>query len=805
MRSILGSRRWVALAIALALAAGVDAKSRKGEKAWKEGRVAEDRRDYDKALDLYEKALNEDPSDAGYLLSVRRVRFQAGQAHVDKGRKLRAQGQLEEALAEYQKAFATDPSSSIAEQEIRRTIQMIEREKKRAAEPGQAEAKPEERGLTPAQQARKDAEEHIASAMPPPEIKPITPQISTLKMNNQPVKVLFETVGKLAGVNIVFDPDYQNPAVKNFSVDLVNVTLDDALDYVAVITKSFWKPLSSNTVFVTNDNVTKRRDYEDHVVKVFYLQNVTTVQELQEIATNVRSVTDIRRLFTYNSQNAIVVRATADQVALAEKLIQDLDKPKSEVIIDIIVMEANRSRSRSLAASLANGATPGVVMPISFTPRNPVLSGTTTTSTDTTTGLPGTQTPGSTTTAASSAISLAQIGRITSNDFSLSLPGAFLQALMSDRSTRVLQSPQLRAADGAKATLKIGDRYPYATGSFGSGMGAVGVGISPLVSTQFQFAEVGVNADVTPRIHGSNEVSLHVELEISSVRDNIDVGGLKQPVIGQRRVIHDLRVREGEISVLGGLMQGQDLKTLTGFPGLANVPILKRLFSSENVEKNTSELLVVLIPHIIRSSEISEVNLRGVAAGNDQTVKLNFAPRRQAPPPQAPAVKPPAPAEPKPAPAEPKPVTAEPKPAAAPSGPNLVVFTPAPVEVKQGANFTATLQGNGVSDLYSALMRVKFDPQALKLIDVQRGSLTAMDGQQPLFTRNIQSDAGEVSINITRLPGTAGVSGSGALAILTFQAVGRGATEIACVDLSLRNSQQQPVAAAPPKLAVTIQ
>jgi general secretion pathway protein D len=658
--------------------------------------------------------------------------------------------------------------------------------------------------LTPAQQARKDAEERIASAMPPPELKPITPQISTLKMNNQPVKVLFETVGKLAGVNIVFDPDYQTPAGKNFSVELVNVTLDDALDYVAVITKSFWKPLSSNTVFVTNDNVTKRRDYEDHVVKVFYLQNVTTVQELQEIATNVRSVTDIRRLFTYNSQNAIVVRATADQVTLAEKLIQDLDKPKAEVIIDIIVMEANRSRSRSLAASLANGATPGIVMPISFTPRNPVLSGTTTTSTDTTTGLPGTQSSGSTTTAVSSAISLAQISKIKSNDFSLSLPGAFLQALMSDRSTRVLQSPQLRAADGAKATLKIGDRYPYATGSFGSGMGAVGVGISPLVSTQFQFAEVGVNADVTPRIHGSNEVSLHVELEISSVRDNIDVGGLKQPVIGQRRVIHDLRVREGEISVLGGLMQGQDLKTLTGFPGLSNVPILKRLFSSENVEKNTSELLVVLIPHIIRSPEISEANMRGVAAGNDQTVKLNFAPRRPAPAP-APAVKPPAAAEPTPAAAEPKPVTAEPKPVAVPSGPNLVVFTPASVEVKPGANFTATLQANGVSDLYSALMRVKFDPRALKLIGVERGSLTAMDGQQPLFTRNIQSDAGEVSINITRLPGTGGVSGSGALATLTFQAAGRGATEIACLDLSLRDSQQQPVPAAPPKLAVTIQ
>jgi general secretion pathway protein D len=210
----------------------------------------------------------------------------------------------------------------------------------------------------------------------------------------------------------------------------------------------------------------------------------------------------------------------------------------------------------------------------------------------------------------------------------------------------------------------------------------------------------------------------------------------------------------------------------------------------------------VLIPHIIRSPEISEANLRGIAAGNDQSVKLNFAPRRQAPPPPpaapAPAVKPAAVAEPTPAPAEPRLP-------GLPSPPGLVVFTPAPVEAKQGANFTVALQANGVSDLYAALMRVKFDPLALKLIGVERGSLPAMDGQQPMFTRNIQSDAGEVSINITRLPGTGGVSGSGALATLTFQAVGRGVTEIACVDLSLRNSQQQPVAAAPPKLAVTIQ
>jgi general secretion pathway protein D len=778
MPTILGFRTAAVLALLLMVASGAGARTRKGDKIWKEGRAAEDRREFDKALELYEQALREDPADPGYLVSMRRVRFQAGQAHVDQGRKLRAQGKLEEALAEFQRAFAIDPSSSVAEQETRRTGQMIEREKKRAGGPGPAEVTPEERGLTPAQLARREAEERVASALPPPELKPITPQIGTLKMNNQPVKVLFETVGKLAGVNVVFDPDYQSQPGKNYSVDLVNISLEDALDYVAVITKSYWKPLSANTVFVTNDNVTKRRDYEDYVVKVFYLQNVTTVQELQEIATNIRSVTDIRRLFTYNAQNAIIARATADQIALAEKLIQDLDKPKAEVIIDIIVMEANRTRTRNLAASIANGTTPGVVMPISFTPRNLVLSGTTTTS--------GTSAATTTSTAATStAISLAQIGKVGTNDFSLTLPGGFLQALMSDRMTRVLQSPQLRAADGAKATLKIGDRYPYATGSFQPGIGTVG--ISPLVSTQFQFAEVGVNADITPRIHSSGEVSLHVELEISSVRDNIDVGGLKQPVIGQRRVIHDLRVKEGEISVLGGLMQGQDLKTLSGFPGISEVPLLKRLFSSESLERNTSELLVVLIPHIIRSPEINEVNLRGVAAGRDQTVKLNYAPRRPAP---APAPGPAAPAEAKPAPA--------------PDG-TPVTFAPATVLAKPGESFTVTLQAGGATDLYSASMRLKWDPQALKLVATERGGLLAQDGQQPLFTRNIQSESGEASVHIARLPGAGGVSGAGALATFTFQGLRPGPAEVSFTELSARNSQQQPLALTAPKLPVMIQ
>jgi general secretion pathway protein D len=289
------------------------------------------------------------------------------------------------------------------------------------------------------------------------------------------------------------------------------------------------------------------------------------------------------------------------------------------------------------------------------------------------------------------------------------------------------------------------------------------------------------------------------------VKDNIDVGGLKQPVIGQRRVIHDLRVKEGEISLLGGLMQGQDLKSISGFPGLADVPFLKRLFSSESIEKSTSELLVVLIPHIVRSPEINEVNLRGIAAGNDQSVKINYASRRpaaQSPAPGAPAaVPPPATAPAKevkpPAPEEPKP--------AAPSGSAILAFNPPALSVKASASFTVTLQVFGTTDLAAAPMRLKFDPKLLRLTSVERGNLLALDGQQPLFTRNIQNDEGEVSVNLNRLPGAGGVTGSGALATFTFEAVAPGAAMVTFTDLGLRNSQNQPMAAAPPTLAVTIQ
>jgi general secretion pathway protein D len=820
-------RQWLAVYLALTLTppAPVFARNKKGDKLLKEGAQAEAAMDWDKALELYELAVQEDPSDRQYQMTAQRVRFQAGQKHIKAGRTLRTEGKLEEAAEEFRRAFAIDPSSGLAQSELRRTLRMIEDSK------GKAEAKGEERGRTPGEQAAAAAEQRANSIEPAPVLKPMSRQISTLKMNNQPVKVLFETLGKLAGINVIFDSEYQSPG-RNYSIDLVNTTLEEGLDSLSVLTKTYWKPLSPTTIFVTNDNVTKRRDYEDMVVKAFYIRNITTPQELQEIATVIRSVTDIRRVFTYNALGAIILRGTVDQVALAEKLVGDLDKPKSEVVVDVFVMEVARARTRDLAMSLISGGQQGLRVPVTFTPRAILGSPTASNGSDGSDGNGGTDTGDTTTTEGS--IRVSNLDKLSGKDYTITLPSFLFQALMSDRGTRVMHSPQLRATDSVKSSLKIGDRYPYATGSFQPGVGTVGV--SPLVSTQFQFADVGVNVDLTPKIHSEDEVSLQVEMDLSNIRDQIDVGGLSQPVIGQRKITHNVRLRQGEVSILGGLISDQDIKAVSGVPGLGNIGIVKRFFTGERIERNQAELVIALVPHIIRSTDVTNLNLRGVAAGTDQVVKLRYqplpddklpgesatpeaekSPGRMKPEAGAPPVRtespaaPPKPAipadlpkpdVPKPADAPPAPTpdTAAPKPAGA-----RLRFIPDKMEVPMGANLTLILNAEQVTDLFGAPLRVQWDPKVLRLSDVSRGAMLAGDGQQPIFSRNIMNERGEAAIILNRLPGTTGISGAGSLLSLVFQAVGTGKSEVKLADVTLRDSKMQTIGVDAGATVITVQ
>ena len=768
----------------------LQARNRKGDKLYKMGVAAESRKDYDKAVEYFQQAEKEDPQDASYQLAARRARFEAGTAHIEAGNKLRKAGELEKALEEYQKAFNTDPGSMIAFQNTQEVKELIK----------QKQANPGETPLTPAEKAQKESVAMIQSLLPVPELKPVTNVVGALKMNNQPPKVLYETVGKLAGINVLFDPQMQ-PG-KNANLDLNNVSLQEALDYIALLTKTFWKPVSSNAIFVTEDNVTKRRDYEDEVVKVFYLKNPTSNQEFQEIVTAVRSVTDVRRMFQFNAENAVVVRDTVDKVALVEKLLHDLDKPKAEVMVDVIVMDVSSDVSHQIGAGLVSNGTNGLAVPFQFSPTNPIttstgtgangIGGTGATSTTTTTTTTGTGTTGT----AGSFVALSQLGHLGTSDFSTSLPGAMLQAVMNDSRTKIQESPQLRVSDGQKASLKIGEKYPYATGSFQPGVGTVGV--SPLVSTQFQFVDVGVNVELTPHVHGDNEVTLHISVDVSDIANTINLGGLSQPVIGQKKNEADIRLKDGEVSLIGGLMQDQDTQVIGGIPGLVNIPILgKYLFGNTSKDHSREQLMIALIPHIVRKPEITGLDMKEVASGTDATVKLNFGPRAQETAAPASASIPVGPVA---------PVGAT-SPAVTPSTPGgapSLAFDPATVQAQLSSQVKVVLQAQNMTDLANVPVKVRWDPKVLRLEMISPAALLTADGKIIAPTLDIRNDTGDATITVNRLAGAGGVNGSGPLLQFTFTAVGKGTTTLNVTEAALKNSAQQPIPVQPPGVAVTV-
>lgn len=829
------------------------ASNRKGDKLLNDARQEEARGNLDHALQLAAQALEQDPSDPGYQLEVRRVRFEAGEMHVKNGQKLRNEGKLSEALAEFEKAYATDPSSDIAMQEIKRTREMIRRnsnpDNPGAALPG---AQPEdEKTLTPSELAHKRSQERTDSLLPVPELRPLNTDLIDLKMTNQKPRVLFETVGKLAGINVLFDPEYdQQQTIRAQSIDLSRTTLEQALDQLAIISKSFWKPLSPNTIFVTVDNPTKRREYAEQVVKVFYLSNVTAPQEMQEMLTVLRTVVDVQKVFSFTSQNALVVRCEADTMALVEKLISDLDKARPEVVIDVMVMEVNTSHIRNITAAFAST---GLTTSAIFAPRPGITtpgiqSATTTTagSTTTTTGTTATTTTPTTTTGTTTAagtpsstnIPLNEVSHISSADFSLTnLPGAALEAVLNDSSTRVLQAPQIRAVDNQKATLKIGEKVPTASGSFQPGV--AGVGVSPLVNTQFTYLDVGVNMEVLPRVHENNEISMHIDLDISQVDNYQNLGGISEPEIGQNKETADVRLRDGEINLIGGIIQRTDSKSKTGVPGLASIPILGHLFSGDNLDQERNELVIALIPHIVRGPDITESNLKAVAAGNATQIKVGHAPPKLpdtkalssnivpapvgAGPPStapvpgaAPAALPPATAPPATAPAIPgvtaprpaaaaPPVTAPPGPAAVPgapaAGPVRISFLPATAETQLNSTITVTLVGDNINNMAAAAAQLRYDPRILRINNIVAGDLmqrglAANARTEP--SKNILNDTGQADMSVSRGTGGA-VSGMGGLFTVVFQAVGRGNTAVSVSSVTVTPLGGQPVVANAPR------
>ncbi len=608
-----------AAACMLAIVTGqMKAHTKKGDKLFKDAQKAEADKNWDAAINLYDQALETDPTDATYLLWDQRIHSKVATQRIANGRELRKDQKLDAALLQFQKAYLADPGSQIAVQEIRATTAMI---KERARVPANTPI------YTPAERARQEIERRINSLQGPPTLRPITAQISSLKVNNQPARVLYESVCKLAGINLLVDPaGLEGPGTtgKNFNLDLTNVTLEEALNYVALTTHTFWKPISHNAIFVAQEGEQKRMEYQDEVVKVFYIQNASTPNEFTEIFNGVRTGAKLTsNVFQVASQSAIIARGSPDTIALVEKLVHDLDKPKAEVTMDIIIMEVNKSHNTTLGAALLGQS--GLSVPLNFTPRvstpaSQIPSSSNSSSTGTTSTTTGTSGGSST-----GQVTIAQLGHLSSADFSTTLPSTIVQALLSDASTKVLQRPQLRATDGGKASLKIGQKIPYVSGSLNSAVATPGS--IPYATTQFQQVEVGTLIDLQPHVNGAEDISMHVRVELSNVLQQILIAGIEEPEIGQQIDEADVRMKDGEVSILGGLSEKDRANSLEGVPGFTNIPLLGYLFGTKTRNDTDNETLIAVIPHITRAPDYGDPANQGIYAGTERVPRVQRAPQ----------------------------------------------------------------------------------------------------------------------------------------------------------------------------------
>jgi general secretion pathway protein D len=567
------------LVLLMALVAALPAIAATAKSLYFKGQQAEARQNYEEAYEDFKQAYDLHPDNTEYRAAFERTKFLAASAHVHRGQMLRDEGKLSEALKEFQTAVMIDSSSGIAQQEINRTQKLIDK----AQQPATA---------APTSRAPHDEmSEAAANLAGPVQLAPISQTPLMLKLDEDSKKV-YEAICNLAGINVLFDPDY---VPRRIHVELNGVSLEQALRVVALESRTFWRPVTPNTIYIAQDTQQKRTEVEQQVLRTFYLNNFSAVSELQDVANLIRTILKVERVQQFPVQNVIAMRGTPDQVALAELLIDNLDKAKPEVVVDIVVMQVSKTKLKQL----------GIQYPFQGGTTNPTIT------------LQKTSTSSSGTTT-SSGLTLNDLAHLNATDFSVSIPSSSVAFLMQDSDTTIIQRPQMRSVDGQKATLKIGERVPVAVGTSSSTLTS-----TSLTQTQFQYQDVGVNIEMTPHIHSNGDVSMKLSIEVSAIDSYDTIGGLTEPVIGQRKIDHELRMRDGEVNLIGGMMEHDDVRSMSGLPWVSQIPVLKYLFGQGQKSKTDNETVFALMPHIVRRLDIDETNMRGVDIGTQNVVEIH--------------------------------------------------------------------------------------------------------------------------------------------------------------------------------------
>jgi general secretion pathway protein D len=555
--------------------------------ASRRGRDAEFRRDYDRAVVEYTKALRLDPDSGTARSGLERNKARATEEHLQRARRLSAIGKFDEAVVEYGVAAELSPANSTVDEELRTT-----RNKLRAKVAVTREGKTELQSLI-----------DRTRDLPPPglDLPQNVKMPGSLVFREASSRDVFTAIARLGGISIVFDPQFRDAPV---TVDLRNAMLDDALTAVAGATRTFFRVNAPQTVIVVPDTPAKRREYEEEIVRTFYLSNADPKETMDML----RLVLDARRLSLLTATNAIVIKDTPEHVVAASRVLSAIDKARPEVIIDVQLLEVDRTRLLEYGLQVASPGSPGI-------------NGSVTVATD-----------------ANQTLTLQMLKNLTASDILLTnLPGLYYRLLKSDANTRILANPQLRASEGATASARFGDRVPVPVTTF-TPIATGGTPQQPIVS--FNYENIGVNIDITPRTHHDDDVTLLLNVAVTNI-SGTGFGGL--PTFGNREIKTQIRLRDGETNLLAGLIRDDERRVVDGVPGLSDLPGVGRIFGHTSRTAQQTDIVLTLTPHIVRLLDLTEADLRPFRVSRDSTLTggadLPVLPAVLPPPPptQAPA------------------------------------------------------------------------------------------------------------------------------------------------------------------------
>ena len=775
------SLRIAALLVLVALVAGCAARS-----AYRRGDTAARVGDWDAAVEHYRRAVQEDPDNAVYRIAFERAMLSASIAHLDQARVFEARGQLDDALREYRRASEYDPPNRQVAAKVLEIERRI-RDQLEAAKPRPSIA-----------QLRETARQGAA----PPPLANLNTIVDPLRFNQASLREILNTIGQFTGINVTYESTFTD---RSYSVQLENVTLAEALQQIMAANQLFYKVVNPRTILVIPDNPQKRAQYEEQVVQTFYISHADAIELAQFVNTIVRlpgAQTTAPTVVANKTANTITARATASVMGIIEQLIQSNDTPRAEVVLDVQILEVGRERAKQLGVNLSEYAFTGAFSP-EVDPR-------------TDDGL------------VSRAYNANTISRgISTADFYLAVPSAVVRFLETDSQTRVVAKPQLRGAEGTQLTLNLGEEVPVLSTSF-TPIAQGGANFNPL--TSYTYRVVGVKIEMTPRVTYEGEIVLDLYVENSTVGVDREVGGVTVPSFPTRNVRTRLRLREGEATLLAGLLQDEERRSLTGFPGLVRIPIIRQLFSSTNDRITQTDIVMLITPRIVRTHELTAQDLAPIYIGTQTNLGLSGPPPLIATPEAAPAEPAAAPAGAAPevpplpgaAPAPPPPapgagaVAPPPTPSAsqaqsAPAGLNappstgvpvippgstsvpgttavpaaavaspgagggqIIVSPPTADFQVNGGPYTVPISITGASQISSVSLTVTYNPTVLRLRAATEGSFMRTGGVPATFTQQNDAAAGRIDIAIMRSGDATGVAGTGLLAALLFDAVGSG-------------------------------